>query len=575
MHSPRITTSSSPRSILRRAAPVAVFAAALGVLAPDAAAQIIFSIDYRSPSIGAPVPCAPGLIGPGDILSVRPGVVCAVDGPAYGPLPPPDLILMGGPGGLGVPSIGGCIGVPPGGLCPRELDALSTGFDPFPVQGQMPAGFYIFSVDECSAGIPGAPLAPNVTSESPFGDSAADVFEALVIPPYPMPWPPPAAAVPGNSGIVDGNGLASPTFAHYPGLGLIEPAMPMPGAVVRNGDNLDALDTNIGPAPVVGGPFFSLDGLLFNVCNGAPGLGTAQANGFLPGMVLQGTGGGAPIVYAVPPMLGLDLVGPGTDDLDALAIFENGVPGYQPSPAAYVWGPGAPDMLLFSVRRGSAVVGAIASGPIAIPIEPGDVLIPPAAAGLPPQIFIPAEYLGLATMRLGLSNIGDELDALDTRRPPQTALTYCHGDGTNAIPCPCGNNGANGNGCANSAFAAGANLAATGTATVSGDSVSINATNMTGAIAVFFQGGTQLPPFVVDDGIGCVGGPVIRLGSNPVVAGASNYPQGAQPTVSVRGAIPAAGATRFYQTFYRNAVAAFCPPATSNRTNGLAIVWAP
>ena len=40
------------------------------------------------------------------------------------------------------------------------------------------------------------------------------------------------------------------------------------------------------------------------------------------------------------------------------------------------------------------------------------------------------------------------------------------------------------------------------------------------------------------------------------------------------GAIPPGGATRYYQTFYRNA-AVFCTPATSNRTNGAAIVWAP
>jgi hypothetical protein len=577
---PRSTSQrslSSRRTLMRSAASAAsaaAFAAALGVLAPDAGAQILFSFDHRGPSNAAPVPCAPGVIGAGDVVSVRPGVICGVDGPVYGPLPPPDMIVMGGPGGLGVPSIGGCVGAPPGAFCPRELDALSTGMDPFPVPGQLPAGFYLFSVDECSAGIGGTPLAPNVFSEAPVGDSANDVFEALVIPPYPMPFPVPVAAIPGNSGLIDGNGMVSPTTAHYPGLGLVEPSMPTVGAPARGGDNLDALDTNVGPVPVGGGIFFSLDGTLFNPCNGFPGLGTAQANGLLPGMVLMSAGGGFPAVYAPPPLLGLDLAGPGTDDLDALAIFENGVAGYQVSPGAYAWGPGAPDMLLFSVRRGSAIVGAIASGPIAAPIEPGDVLIPPAGAGLPPQIFIPAEYLGLMTVRSGTANMGDELDALDTHRPPATALTYCHGDGTN-IACPCGNTGANGNGCANSTFAAGANLAATGNAQVSADSVLLTATNMTGGIAVFFQGATQLPPFVVDDGIGCVGGPVIRLGANPVVGGTSTYPMGAQPTVSVRGALPAMGGTRFYQTFYRNAVAAFCPPATSNRTNGLAIVWAP
>lgn len=566
----------SPSSTARRALPFALAAAALGVLAPRSNAQILFSMDYRGPSNAAPALCAPGILGPGDILSVTPGLPCAPDGPAYGPLPPVDMILPGGPGGLGVPSIGACIGMPPGAACPRELDALSMGFDPFPVQGILPAGFYVFSVDECSIGIPAGAPAPstgNSNSEGGgVGDAAADVFESLVLPPWPAPWPPMAVAPLSNLGIVDGDGLVSPTAAHYPGVGLREPTMPLPGGGPRPGDNLDALDIDAAAA-AAGGPFyFSLDGFVPNPCTA--GLGTAQANGFLPGAVLMSVAGGVPVVYAPPGALGLDLMGPGTDDLDALALFENGMAGYQPSPGAYAWGPGGPDCLLFSVRRGSAVVGMIASGPIAIPIEPGDVLIPPIAAGMPPQIFIPAEYLGLATMRMGLNPIGDELDALDTKRPPLTGVGFCHGDGT-LIPCPCGNNGANGNGCANSAFAAGGALTGIGQASVAGDSVQLQATNMTGATCVFFQGASTIPPIVVDDGIGCVGGPVIRLGTKPVVANSSAYPTGADVIISIKGAIPAPGATRWYQCFYRNASAVFCPPATSNRTNGFEIVWAP
>lgn len=576
VQSPRLSVSSPARRAARRALPLALFATALGVLARDASAQILFSIDYRGPSNAAGAACAPGALGPGDVLSVFPGAACAPDAPAYGPLPPADLVLPGGPGGLGVVSIGACVGLPPGAACPRELDAISMGFDPFPPQGQVPAGFYVFSVDECSIGIPGAPPAPSTgTSASEgggMGEAAADVFESLVLPFYPAPWPPMAVAPLSNLGIVDGNGLVSPTSAHYPGLGLREPTMPLPGAGPRPGDNLDALDLDIGPVPAGAPMYFSLDGFVPNPCTA--GLGTAQANGFLPGSVLQSTGGGVPIVYAPSIVLGLDLAGPGTDDLDALALFENGMVGYQPSPAPFAWGPGAFDMLLFSVRRGSAVVGMIASGPIAIPIEPGDILIPPAAAGLPPQIFIPAEYLGLATMRMGLSPMGDDLDALDTRRPPLTGVGFCHGDGT-LIPCPCGNNGANGNGCANSAFAAGGSLTGTGIASVAGDSVQLQAANMTGATCVFFQGASTIAPIVVDDGIGCVGGPVIRLGTKPVVANSSAYPTGADVIISIKGAIPAPGATRWYQCFYRNASAVFCPPATSNRTNGFEIVWAP
>ena len=46
------------RSVVRRALPLALFATALGVLARDASAQILFSIDYRGPSNAAGAACA-------------------------------------------------------------------------------------------------------------------------------------------------------------------------------------------------------------------------------------------------------------------------------------------------------------------------------------------------------------------------------------------------------------------------------------------------------------------------------------------------------------------------------------
>ncbi len=575
LHSIGSRVRRAARARARRSLPVALFASACGVFAGHASAQILFSVDYRGPTIGTPVPCAPGLITAGDILSVRPPFVCGADVPIYGPVPPPDVVIPGGPFalGLGVPTIGGCVGVGPGVPCPAELDALSMGQEPFLVRGILPAGTFVFSVDEWAVGRPGSPLAPNVLSEAGVFDSAGDVFEAGVIPAYPMPLPAfPPAPVPGNTGLVDGNGLVSPTGAHYPGLGILEPRPAFAGAGARPGDNLDALDMDtVGPTT---GVFFSLDAAFFDPNFGVPNLGSAAANGFPAAAVLATlVPGGPPVVYIPPLALGLDLAGPGTDDLDALAFAENGVAGYQAAVAPYAWGPGIADMVVFSVRRNSAVVGVIASGPIALPISEGDLLIPPTGAGLPPRIFVPAEYLGLATVRSGALR-NDELDALDIRRPPATAIAFCHGDG-DVIACPCGNNGTPGNGCANSAFASGASLSATGVASVASDSVSLNAANMTGSIAIFFQGATQLPPFVVDDGIGCVGGPVVRLGAKVVAAGSASYPSTTDPSVSVRGGVPAVGGTFFYQTFYRNAVATFCPPATSNRTNGLMILWAP
>ncbi len=155
-----------------------------------------------------------------------------------------------------------------------------------------------------------------------------------------------------------------------------------------------------------------------------------------------------------------------------------------------------------------------------------------------------------------------------------TFTPFCFGDGTSGA-CRCGNSGSSGNGCANSAFAGGAHLGASGTASVSADSVSLSAASMTGSVTIFFQGATATSSTIIDDGLGCVGGPIIRLGTKRVSSSASSFPQPGDPSISVRGAIPPAGGTFHYQTFYRNAVAAFCPPATSNRTNGVSITWAP
>jgi hypothetical protein len=98
---------------------------------------------------------------------------------------------------------------------------------------------------------------------------------------------------------------------------------------------------------------------------------------------------------------------------------------------------------------------------------------------------------------------------------------------------------------------------------------------MTGNACVFFQGDAQTAAVIVDDGLGCVGGTVLRIATKPIAGAGAEYPQGSETPISVHGQIPAIGGTRYYQCFYRNAAAAFCPPATSNRTNGVAITWAP
>jgi len=182
---------------------------------------------------------------------------------------------------------------------------------------------------------------------------------------------------------------------------LLEPSPPGgPGGL--GGDELDALDGS-HDAPVIGGPvYFSLD------------QASAAAHGFEGADVLR-TGPGGPVVFAPANALGLDRFGDGTDELDALVLWDDGDGQYDPWLELFSWGPNA-DMLLFSVAPGSPVIGR----PDSIfgqPIAPGDLLVPPTNGGNWPGIFIAAERLGLRTLRAGYPE-ADDLDAADVVQKP-------------------------------------------------------------------------------------------------------------------------------------------------------------
>lgn len=165
---------------------------------------------------------------------------------------------------------------------------------------------------------------------------------------------------------------------------------------------------------------------------------------------------------------------------------------------------------------------------------------------------------------------GFQLAKLDT--PTQVA---CAGDGS-GTPCPCGNNGAAGRGCANSVNALGARLAASGTAWISGDTFVLGGNGMPNSPVLYFQGSATTGGglgAVLGDGLGCASGTAVRLGTTLNTAGASSYPQAGDVPVSVRGGV-VAGATYTYQAWYRNA-ASFCTPATFNLTNGIVVTWSP
>ncbi len=151
---------------------------------------------------------------------------------------------------------------------------------------------------------------------------------------------------------------------------------------------------------------------------------------------------------------------------------------------------------------------------------------------------------------------------------------FCFGDGSGTA-CPCANNSAPGagSGCLNS-LGSGGLLSGTGTASVSNDTLALNGTAMPNSSALYFQGTGQAAGgagAAFGDGLRCASGGIVRLGTKTNAGGASSYPVGADLAVSVRGNC-AAGDTRNYQVWYRNA-AAFCSASTFNLTNGYTIVW--
>jgi hypothetical protein len=402
---------------------VTVVFAAVACLPCAALAQVglTFSIDFQGPTIGVPEGFGSGLaIDEGSILTPQPPGPPGPNMPVPGPIAlPPGIVVPSGAGGLGITPTAA---VPPAYV---ELDALSYGLDKGPE--------LYFSVDEFAIGDPGAAWpAPSVTSEGAAAgasnEASADVFRYLGnVPAAPVNIVVPIASGtgPGNIDVIDGDGV--PPFGG-PGSGLVEPNPPTPGQWPDPGDNLDAVDIDSNVDVLGAAIYFSLDcsypDPIEVPVGGAPppNTGTALANGFVGGDVLVVPAPGQPMVlYATANQLGLDLTFTGAfnvDDLDALALWDNGDMQYTPGV----------DIILFSVRRGSAVVGA-ADSFSGVPISEGAVIVPPVIGGVSPfpAILVPAEALGLATTRsqTGLQN--DELDALDVIPEPTAGLALLLG----------------------------------------------------------------------------------------------------------------------------------------------------
>jgi len=128
--------------------------------------------------------------------------------------------------------------------------------------------------------------------------------------------------------------------------------------------------------------------------------------------------------------------------------------------------------------------------------------------------------------------------------------------------------------------ASGALLVATGA--TNPDTIVLAASGMpSSALSIFIQGNARLfDGAVFGDGVRCAGGTLKRIAVRGSTGGASTYPAGGDPSISARSAALGdpfgPGATRYYQTYYRNPAPGFCPSppgSTFNITNGVQINW--
>ncbi len=160
-----------------------------------------------------------------------------------------------------------------------------------------------------------------------------------------------------------------------------------------------------------------------------------------------------------------------------------------------------------------------------------------------------------------------------------SGIAICAGDGSGTA-CPCANPGAAGHGCGSVQVAAGASLAASGTPSVSADSFWLSSSDLPANAAVTFVQGTGtlngVQGVVFANGLRCVGGLVVRLGTETHTGGTTDFgvPVGNE-RISVRGGISSLGGTVHYQAIYRDGNQSSCAPATYNATNAWSTVWLP
>jgi hypothetical protein len=163
----------------------------------------------------------------------------------------------------------------------------------------------------------------------------------------------------------------------------------------------------------------------------------------------------------------------------------------------------------------------------------------------------------------------------------QPIVSFCAPGVDTTASCPCANQpGLPGNGCNNSVGTGGAYLHASGDASVSADTLTLVQTGeLPTSMSVFLQGDLGNPAGVVfGGGVRCTAGNLKRLFVRPASGGSVAVPQIGDLSIStisgILGSPITAGASRFYQVYYRDPNLQFCS-AGFNVGSGIRTIWSP
>ncbi len=153
--------------------------------------------------------------------------------------------------------------------------------------------------------------------------------------------------------------------------------------------------------------------------------------------------------------------------------------------------------------------------------------------------------------------------------------TVCAGDGVTGIgagpvPCPCGNTGALGHGCANSASAQGAALSAVGPPGFDNANFAFTCTGgVPGQPAILLQG-TAVTALPFKDGVLCVGGSTERMQIGAIDGSGTWSSVGDE---AAQGNVSTPGSVRFYQLWFRDPQPNSPCGQGSTFSSGLRVIW--